>query len=154
MPACRARFRLALAASLACAMPAWAVNPETGSRPDGQPTYEQFAARVKTFPYVASPERARVVRSGAHKLTLCMDKATVLAVLGAPDYSSQAWGPKGPAEKFLGHSWSYALTKQKLANDKDEHVTISFDANGRAHWVYAVGIEGFTALGDPRHHCP
>jgi len=122
--------------------------------PDGMPTYAQFEQTIQGYPYHASGERAAKVRSGLAAMKRCIEKSKVQALLGVPDFSQLAFGPKGPGDKWLGSSWVYYLSKQsRLTNENDSSVTVYFDTNGLCHWVAPRHIDGAKEIGSVSEKC-
>jgi hypothetical protein len=140
-----------LFAASACADIAYA---NTQPVPDGMPSTAEFLKSAAPYPYLAPPQRAARITSGAQRLAPCMTKSMVEGVLGRPDYSRLNYGPKGPGEKWLGSSWAYYLAKRDSgANEYDPRVDIFFDRNDRAHWIVIVGIPGAKSIAAPNDRC-
>jgi hypothetical protein len=122
---------------------------------DGMPTYEEFEARVKAFPYEATPERVAQIMAGIPKLKKCMNKKTIKELLGVPDYSRLSYGPKGPGEKWRGSSWTYYLsTRSNLVNIDDPCIQIFFNTFNQAHWIAPSNIKNAKEIGSPKDKCP
>ena len=126
------------------------VSHESFAQPvaDGMPTYEEFEKTIAQYPHHAKSERKTKIISGIAALKVCMDKIQVQSLIGAPDYSSTSYGPKGPGEKWLGTSWMYYLTKQSsLVNTNDSTVEVFFDTKNRAHWIVPHHVDGGHEVG-------
>ena len=121
---------------------------------DNMPSYEEFAANVNAYPYVASSERVAKITAGIPHLEKCMDKTSIEELLGKPDYSRLSYGPKGPREKWLGSSWTYYMFKESdSTNNNDPSVQVFFDTSGKAHWIVLQNINGAHEIGSVQDQC-
>jgi hypothetical protein len=121
---------------------------------DSMPSYQQFEGKAWSYPYYASPERARKIRDGISFLSSCMSKAQIESTLGKPDYSQLSFGPKGPAEKWIGSVWMYYLAKRdSTTNLNDPTVEVFFDTNNNAHWIVVSNIDTGHELGGVKLTC-
>lgn len=115
---------------------------------DGQKSYEEFRATIKSFPYSTSPERRDRVVNNYQRLRVGMTKPQVAALIGNPDFSDQAYGPKGPGEHWLGSRWKYELFKRDdNVNENDPNVEVFFGTDGLVNWVVPSGISGLSEVG-------
>jgi hypothetical protein len=64
--------------------------------PDGQKSYKEFRATIKSFPYSAAPEPKKQIVENYPTLRVGMTKNQVAALIGTPDYSELDFGPKRP----------------------------------------------------------
>jgi hypothetical protein len=130
------------------------VLPDPKPQGDGMPTYQEFENKIGRYPYSASPERVRRIVAGISKVTHCMTKAQIRALLGEPEYSRLDYGPKGPGEKWLGSDWTFYISKRDSgANLNDPRVEIFFDTHDRAHWIAPTRIEAAHEIGGPSSRC-
>lgn len=121
---------------------------------DGMPTFQEFDARIKEYPYVAPDERSTKILAGLPKLERCMNKASIEALLGMPDFSELNYGPKGPGEHWLGSSWTYYLSKRStLVNENDPCIQIFFDTGGHVSWIVPRNIKGAHEIGGVGEKC-
>jgi hypothetical protein len=122
--------------------------------PDGMPIYQEFEARIKEYPYIAPSERSVKILAGLPKLKRCMNKASIEALLGVPDYSDINYGPKGPGEHWLGSSWTYYLSKRStLVNENDPCIQIFFDTDGHAQWIVPRNVKDAYEIGRVGEKC-
>jgi hypothetical protein len=124
------------------------VTPLTQHVSDGQKSYEEFQATIKSFPYSTSPERRDLVVKNYPGLRVGMTKQQVAALIGNPDYSQQNYGPKGPGEHWLGSSWNYVLFKREdSSNENDPTVEVFFGTDYLLFWAAPSGISGLSEVG-------
>jgi hypothetical protein len=117
--------------------------------PDGQKSYKEFRATIKSFPYSASAERKKQIVENYPSLRVGMTKEQVAALIGDPDYSELMFGPKGPGEHWLGSSWSYALfMRGDTVNLKEPRIEIFFGTDNLVSWAVPSGLSGLPEIGE------
>ena len=149
------RMRFTLLSLLLFTLPGCRTRPlilrsSNGQLPvsDGQKSYGEFRATIKSFPYSASPERRDLVVNNFPELRVGMTKPQVAALIGNPDYSHQAYGPKGPGEHWQGSRWDYVLFKRAGdVNENDPNVEVFFGTDGFVKWAVPSGISGLSEVG-------
>ena len=109
---------------------------------DGQKSYKEFSATIKSYPYSASAERKERVLKNYSSLRVGMTKKEVSALIGDPDYSRIVFNPKEPGES----SWQYALfiRAKDSANENDPYIDLSFGRDGLLRW--AAPSQGLSQL--------
>ncbi|WP_035356340.1 hypothetical protein [Edaphobacter aggregans] len=117
--------------------------------PDGQKSYKEFRATIKSFPFSASAERKKQIGENYPSLRVGMTKKQVAALIGNPDYSELDFGPKGPGEHWLGSHWMYALfVREDSVNEKDPNIEIFFGTGDLVSWVVPSGLSGLSEIGE------
>lgn len=120
---------------------------------DGTPTVQEFEKKIGAYPYRATSERSQQIRGGMIKVTHCMTKSEIRALLGEPDYAQDLW-PKDPNGKWIGTAWTYWIAKRGSGvNEMDPSVEVFFDTHGRAHWIAPRGIGGAKSIGGVKELC-
>lgn len=143
-------FGLAVALLVGCGHPQDPATIPRDSYPDGR----AFERSIKQYPYKATTERAARIIAGVKKLHRCMTKDEVSALLGAPDFSEIAYGPKGPNARWQGSWWMFFVSKRShMMNMQDPMVEVFYDTTDRAHWIVAHGIEGASEIGSAEVPC-
>lgn len=121
---------------------------------DSYPNSKAFLEGIKHYPYTASADRVSQITVGSRALHRCMTKDEIRALLGPPDYSDVAYGPKGPNARWLGYFWMYYISKRSdMVNLNDPRIEVFFDTTDRAHWIVPDGIEEASEIGAPDLVC-
>jgi hypothetical protein len=118
---------------------------------DGQKSYKEFRANIKSFPYSTSAERKNHILKNYPSLRAGMTKKQVAALIGDPDYSQPAYGPygpKGPQGPWQGSIWSYVLfMREDAMNENDPKIQIFFGTDDLLHWAAPSGLSGSPEIG-------
>ena len=117
---------------------------------DGQKSYEEFRATIKSFPYATVAKRRSYILKNYPSLRVGMSKKQVAALIGDPDYSTPiyAYGPKGPQERWRGSIWTYILfMREDAMNENDPKIQIFFGTDGLVRWAVPSGIAGLSEIG-------
>ena len=121
-------------------------GPLSPCNPDGQKSYEEFHATIKSFRYSAPAERKERLLKNYASLRVGMTKNEVSALIGDPDYSEIAFGPKGPGEHWLGSDWNYVLFKEEDVTTSIG-IFISFGTDGLLRWAAPSRLPQFSEIG-------
>jgi hypothetical protein len=93
-----------------------------------------------TCPYEATPERARQIRDGYHRVRLGASVAEVTTVLGDPDEVHPRYEPFIYRPRRIGTVDLYYLAKPDDRSENMRGVRVSFDLDGRVskvdHWGF------------------
>ncbi len=92
-----------------------------------------------TYPYYATPERAKAINSGYHKIKIGLTVNEVVNIIGKPDEIHDLREPIKINGKKIGFTYWYLLQRIQengSQNDKNERlVRVSFDLNGKVFRV-------------------
>lgn len=106
---------------------------------------------IKTYPYVASVERADTIRGGYKKVVTNMSRADVKAILGEPDEILPLYEPIIINGTIIGYTYWYVirrLSRTGSVNDKKESIVrINFNLDDRVSRVDSWGLDA--QLGNP-----
>jgi hypothetical protein len=93
-----------------------------------------------TYPYVASPERARQIRTGFPQIATGASVAQVTEVLGIPDEVHPLYEPRIFRPRRIGTTYWYFLAKPVAdKNTADRGVRVAFDLDGRVSGLWGFG---------------
>ena len=103
-------------------------------------TYEHFIETADEFTYQTDEDRVSLIVASYPDLAIGMGPNEVAGILGVPDVSQRAYGPKGPGETFIGWSWDYYLSNTTRA------ISIFFNSDAYVNWIIP-NIEGLEEKG-------
>jgi hypothetical protein len=126
-----ARFLISISAILVCAC----ATASSGSVPE---------LIITTYPFVASPDRAALIRNRYKEVASGMSAAEVDAIFGKPDEIRSLYEPLVKNGKLIGHTRWYVirrLVQYGSANQKQEAlVRVGFGLNDRVSSINAWGL--------------
>ena len=117
--------------------------------PDGQKSYKEFRATIKSFPYSTSEDRKNQIVVNYLGLRVGMTQKQVAVLIGDPDYSQPIVGPKGFNAHWRGNDWSYRIfMREDGVNMNDPTIQVFFDTHGLLVWGVPSGISGLSEIGE------
>jgi len=136
-----------------CKDPTPRVDILSDIKPDGMPSYEDFA-RSARYPFVApEPTRQRITK-GLAKAKACITKHEVETLLGRPNWSRPLC-PKEPNRKCSVSEWTYILRRNEdSVNMNDVTVQVFFNTSDRATWIAPSNLGEAKDIGGANEKCP
>lgn len=113
----------------------------------GPPTSSLFLPKeIATHPFVASQDRAALIRENHQRITKGMSPMDVKAILGEPDEIRPLYAPVVMNAKQIGHTYWYLISRASesgsVAGKNEALVRVSFSLSG---YVTAVDSWGPTS---------
>lgn len=100
--------------------------------------------KITTYPYIATPERAEVIRRGLANISVGMSPSEVATVLGEPDEIYPLYVPGHKRSEVVGYTQWYIiqrLAENGSANQKQESLLrLSFDLDGKVSKIDSWGL--------------
>jgi cell division protein YceG involved in septum cleavage len=85
------------------------------------------------YPYLATPERARQINEGVHKLLVGMTQEHVLQIMGEPDEKNYMYSDYSNVEDRIpeGYVWVYVVQRERpygsFIQRREKSVKLRFD---------------------------
>lgn len=99
---------------------------------------------ITTYPYIATPERAEIIRRGLANISVGMSPAEVATVLGEPDEIYPLYVPRHKHGKVVGYTQWYIiqrLAKNGSVDQKQESLLrLSFDLDDKVSKIDSWGL--------------
>ena len=99
---------------------------------------------ITTYPYIATPERAEIIRRGLANISVGMSPAEVATVLGEPDEIYPLYVPRHKHGKVIGYTQWYIiqrLAKNGSVDQKQESLLrLSFDLDDKVSKIDSWGL--------------
>lgn len=107
---------------------------------DGIPAIRE----ITTYPFIATLERAEIIRRGLANVSVGMSSAEVATVLGEPDEIYPLYVPRHKHGKVVGYTQWYViqrLAKNGSVDQKQESLLrLSFDLDGKVSKIDSWGL--------------
>ena len=99
---------------------------------------------ISSYPFIASPERVAIIRTGVTRITIGLPSSNVASVLGEPDEIRPLYEPKYKHPKIIGYTYWYIiqrLVKNGSTNQKQESLLrVSFNLNNKVTKIDSWGL--------------